>query len=60
MSEELLTPAEVAKMLRVSPDTVTRWIRLGQLRAAKLPSGTYRISRRDVEKLLRELQGDDP
>ena len=56
MAEDLLTPGEVAKMLRVSPDTVTRWIRLGQLRAAKLPSGTYRIARKDVEKLLRELQ----
>jgi excisionase family DNA binding protein len=56
MAEDLLTPGEVAKMLRVSPDTITRWIRLGQLRAAKLPSGTYRIARKDVEKLLRELQ----
>jgi len=56
MAEDLLTPGEVAKMLRVSPDTITRWIRLGQLRAAKLPSGTYRIARKDVENLLRELQ----
>jgi excisionase family DNA binding protein len=56
MAEDLLTPGEVAKILRVSPDTITRWIRLGQLRAAKLPSGTYRIARKDVEKLLRELQ----
>ena len=56
MAEDLLTPGEVAKMLRVSPDTITRWIRLGQLRAAKLPSGTYRVARKDVEKLLRELQ----
>jgi excisionase family DNA binding protein len=59
MAEDLLTPGEVAKMLRVSPDTITRWIRLGQLRAAKLPSGTYRIARKDVEKLLRELQGGE-
>jgi excisionase family DNA binding protein len=59
MAEDLLTPGEVAKMLRVSPDTVTRWIRLGQLRAAKLPSGTYRIARKDVEKLLRELRAEE-
>jgi excisionase family DNA binding protein len=57
MAEDLLTPGEVAKMLRVSPtSSPVRWIRLGQLRAAKLPSGTYRIARKDVEKLLRELQ----
>ena len=59
MAEDILTPGEVAKMLRVSPDTVTRWIRLGRLRAAKLPSGTYRIARKDVEKLLRELRADE-
>lgn len=58
MPAELLTPGEVAKMLRVSPDTITRWIRLGRLRAVKLPSGTYRIARRDVENMLRELEDD--
>jgi excisionase family DNA binding protein len=51
---ELLTAAEAAKMLRVSRDAVLRWIRLGQLPAVKLPSGSYRIHRDLVEKMLRE------
>jgi excisionase family DNA binding protein len=58
MATDLLTVVEVAELLRVSRGTVTRWIRLGQLRAVRLPSGTYRIARRDVDKLLHELQDD--
>jgi excisionase family DNA binding protein len=59
MSEEkgkLLTTAEVAKMLRVSHSTVTRWARLGQIRTLRLPSGKFRYSREEVERLLRQLE----
>jgi excisionase family DNA binding protein len=54
---ELLTTAEVAKLLRVSQSTVQRWISLGQLPAIRLPSGGFRIRREAVERLLREDQG---
>jgi excisionase family DNA binding protein len=58
MSDELLTTAEAAQMLRVSQKTIARWIRLDQIPAVKLPSGQYRVRRRDVEKLLAEDQGE--
>ena len=45
MSDEMLKPRDVAKMLNVSHSTVTRWIRLDQIRYVKLPGGTYRIPR---------------
>jgi excisionase family DNA binding protein len=55
---DLLTTAEAAEMLRVSPETVARWVRLGQLEAIRLPSGHIRIRREDVEKLLKR-EGED-
>jgi excisionase family DNA binding protein len=56
---DLLTANEVAEFLRVHPATVTRWIRLGQIKAIRLPAGTYRIRREEVERLLNEA-GEDP
>jgi len=50
---ELLTTAEVSRLLRVAQSTVQRWVQLGQLDAVRLPSGGIRIRREDVEKLLR-------
>jgi excisionase family DNA binding protein len=59
MGDDLLTVNEAARRLRVSRATITRWIRLGQLQAAKLPSGVYRIHGEDVEKLLRRTGEDE-
>ena len=55
---ELLTTAEVARMLRVAQSTVQRWVQLGQLSAIRLPSGGIRIRRIDVEKLLERGPGE--
>jgi excisionase family DNA binding protein len=48
----MLTTGEVADLLSVDRHTVTRWIRLGQLRAVRLPSGQFRVRREDVDRLL--------
>jgi excisionase family DNA binding protein len=58
MSDEMLKPRDVAKMLNVSHSTVTRWVRLDQIRYVKLPGGTYRIPRSEVEKLIRQSKGE--
>ena len=50
--EKTLKPREVADLLRVSYETVLDWIRDGQLPAAQLPSGHYRIDEYDVDKAL--------
>ena len=42
-----------AKYSDTSVFTIRRWIRQGVLRATKLPSGTYRIKRDDLEAFLR-------
>ena len=50
--DELLTTTQAAAMLKVTRQTVARWVRLDLLPAVRLPSGTLRIRREDVEKLL--------
>lgn len=52
--DELLTPAEVARIFRVSASSVTRWVREGHVPAIRLPGerGQIRIRRTDVELFL--------
>ena len=50
--EVLLTPAEVAKLFRVDPKTVTRWAKAGKLTAICTLGGHRRYRRSEVESLL--------
>ena len=56
-SKEWMTAKEVADLLGVHPETVRRYIRLGQLPANRLPSGHVRIRRQDALKLLKDQEG---
>jgi len=51
MSHEWLTIEEIAEELRVSEETVRRWIRTKQLKALSIGRG-YRIRRKDYEDFL--------
>ncbi len=53
---KLLTPAEVAAMLRVDPKTVTRWARAGKLSSIRTPGGHRRYSESEVLGFLRSPQ----
>ena len=57
--DELLTPAEVAKLFRVDPKTVTRWARSGRLSAIRTLGGHRRYRASEVYRLL-EWQERDP
>jgi excisionase family DNA binding protein len=50
-SSEFISAREVAEVLGVSQNTVLRWVRLGLVEATKLPGGTYRIPRSELERL---------
>jgi excisionase family DNA binding protein len=52
-----LTPAEVAELLRVSPMTVYRLIKAGELRAARIGK-SYRIAEADVDAYLQARYHD--
>lgn len=52
MNTDLMTPAEVAALLRVDPKTVTRWAVAGKLRSIRTMGGHRRYYRADIEAHL--------
>jgi excisionase family DNA binding protein len=54
--EELLTPAEVARIFRVDPKTVTRWASLGRLDSIRTPGGHRRYRASEVRAAFAALQ----
>lgn len=50
--EKLLIPAEVGRLFRVNPKTVTRWVLLGKIGATKTLGGHHRFHEAEVRKLL--------
>ena len=51
--EVLLTPAEVAKLCRVDPKTVTRWAKAGKLTSIRTLGGHRRYKESEVKELLK-------
>jgi excisionase family DNA binding protein len=51
---ELLTPAEAARKLGVTPNTVTRWSRAGKISAIQTMGGHRRFRRSEIERVLRD------
>ena len=51
----LLTPEQVAEILKVRKDTVYSWIRAGKLPAAKL-GNRYRISEEDLQAFVEKAK----
>jgi len=58
--DELLTPAEVGRMFRVDPKTVTRWAVAGRLRSIKTPGGHRRFVANEVRALLELADTPEP
>lgn len=54
--EALLTPAEVAKLFRVDPKTVTRWAQAGKLSSIRTLGGHRRYRHDEVMSLLERSQ----
>lgn len=56
---ELMTPAEVAKLFRVDPKTVVRWLHADKLQGIRTPGGHARFRKDSVEALLNDgVQSD--
>ena len=54
MAEQLLTVPEVAERLRITPETVRRWLRVGKLHGILLGGDKmgYRIAETEVMRLV--------
>jgi excisionase family DNA binding protein len=53
-AQDLLTRSEVARLLGVSPNTVTRWARDGRLPSQVTLGGHHRFARSVVEQVKKE------
>jgi excisionase family DNA binding protein len=52
VQREYLSPNEIAELLGVSPFTIRRYIKLGELKAVKLLGG-FRVHRDDLQRFLK-------
>ena len=55
---DVLTPGEVASLLRVDPKTVARWERAGKIRCFRTLGGHRRFRREDVLAIIEGHHGD--
>ncbi len=61
MDERYLTVAEVSAFLQVHPESVTRWIRRGELAATLLSRRAgYRILQADLDAFLQSKRRTPP
>lgn len=51
-NKELYSTSEAAVLLQVSSQTVRRWINNGQLEAVQFPSGQFKISQGEIDRIL--------
>lgn len=56
-TDDLMTPAEVARLFAVDPKTVTRWAKSGKLTAQRTLGGHRRFVASEVQALLAERVG---
>jgi len=54
------TAEEVAEILKVTTESVRRWIRDGKLRSVKLSGKFIRISQTDLDEFVVSMRDDSP
>ena len=54
------TRAEVAELLEVSPNTISRWVRGGKIPSVLTPGGRRRYPVEAIVRLVREFRHGDP
>ncbi len=60
MNEQSFTPEEAAKILKVSPQTLRRWLRTGSIRGTKVGDGKlWRISQSTIDQYLESRNKDE-
>lgn len=59
--DEWLTTQEVADLLKVNPETVKRWLRVGDMQGSLLSDRAgWRIARSEVARFMAALQNTQP
>lgn len=52
MPDDFMTGEEVCAKLRIAPQTLTAWVRDGQVKAYKLGARTYRYSAAEIDAYI--------
>lgn len=52
IERKLLTPGEVARLLRVDPKTVTRWASQGRISSIRTPGGHRRFNAIEIMNIV--------
>ena len=52
LEQDLYTVQETAELLRLSPNTVYKWIRAGKLQRVKISPRAVRVTAESIERLL--------
>ncbi|MDQ3898449.1 MAG: excisionase family DNA-binding protein [Actinomycetota bacterium] len=58
-TDDYLAPIEAARLLRVSPRTVLRWVRAGRIPYERSASGAPRLGREHVLRLIHPPGGGE-
>jgi excisionase family DNA binding protein len=56
VDDDLLTPAEVGRLFRVNPKTVTRWAITGKIKAVRTLGGHRRFYRSEIERAIQSAR----
>lgn len=56
---QYLTPSQVARVLHVSPKTVSRWADQGLLSCVITLGGHRRFRRQEIEEVVRRMTGEE-
>ncbi len=52
------TAEEVAEMLKITTESVRRWVRDGKLKSVKLSGRFIRISQEDLDEFVKSMRGE--
>lgn len=56
--DKYYTTEEIAELLKVTPESVRRWVRSGQLVSVKLGGKFIRVSQEDLDRFIQSMKGD--
>lgn len=59
VDDDLLTPAEVGRLFRVNPKTVTRWAITGKIKAVRTLGGHRRFYRSEIERAIHDARASE-
>jgi len=58
MGDKVLTPEDAAKILKVHPNTIRKWLRNGTIKGSQFNGRLWRITESAINETLKEIKSD--